>query len=115
MSKGYSTALRLAKNTSRPAHINKQVWYRYMAIAKDKRLASINNLPDSYTSLYELSRMSDKLLEAVVEAGLVQAKTSSRLLKSIRITGKIPYQAVIWVEPDRWQEVAEAVRGLMGQ
>lgn len=86
-----------------------------MAIAKDKRLASINDLPDSYTSLYELSRMDDILLKAVVEAGLVKGKTSSRLLKSIRITGKIPYQAVIWVKPDRWQEVAEAVRGLTGQ
>jgi hypothetical protein len=112
MSKGYSTALRLAGNTSRPAHINKQVWYRYMAIARDNRLARISNLPDSYTSLYELTRMDDNLLEAVVKAGLIDGKTPARLLKSIRIRKKIPYQAVIWVEPDKWQET---VRGLTGQ
>lgn len=100
MSKGYKQALAIAGQPC-PAHVNKQVWARYQAVAKDSRLAGIDthNLPDSYVSLYELSRMPTPLLEAVARSGLLNSKTSVRLLRKIRISGKLPIQLEVWIEP----------------
>lgn len=91
MSKGYKQAKAIA-GLSCPAHMNKQVWARYQAVAKDPRLASIytHNLPDSYVSLYELTRMPTPLLEAVARSGLLNSRTPYRLLRKIRISGKLP-------------------------
>lgn len=100
MSKGYKRALAIAGQPC-PAHANKQVWYRYQAVARDSRLAQLDPscLPDSYVSLYELSRMPTPLLEAVARSGLLNSKTSVRLLRKIRISGKLPIQLEVWTEP----------------
>lgn len=106
MSKGYKQAKAIA-GLPCPAHVNKQVWARYQAVAKDSRLASffyIHNLPDSYVSLYELSRMPTPLLKAVARSGLLSRRTPYRLLRKIRISGKVPVQLEVWTEPD---EVAD--------
>jgi hypothetical protein len=81
-------------------------------VAEDSRLVSffyIHNLPDSYVSLYELSRMPTPLLEAVARSGLLDRRTPYRLLRKIRISGKLPIQLEVWTEPD---EVADLERRL---
>lgn len=110
MSKGYKQALDIA-GLPCPAHHNKQVWYRYQAVARDSRLAELDPscLPDSYVSLYELTRMPTTLLEAVARSGLLNSKTSVRLLRQIRISGKLPVQLEVWAEPS---QVADLERRL---
>jgi hypothetical protein len=105
MSKGYTRAKAIA-GLPCPAYVNKQVWGRYQAVAKDSRLAGIytHNLPDSYVSLYELTRMPTPLLEAVARSGLLDRRTPYRLLRKIRISGKLPIQLEVWTEPE---EVAD--------
>ena len=100
MSKGYKKAKAIAGQPC-PAHANKQVWARYQAVAKDSRLAGIytHNLPDSYVSLYELTRMPTPLLEAVARSGLLNRRTPYRLLRKIRISGKLPVRLEVWTEP----------------
>jgi hypothetical protein len=110
MSKGYKQARAIAGQPC-PAGHNKQVWYRYQAVARDSRLARLDPscLPDSYCALYELTRMSTPLLKAVARSGLLHRKTGTLLLKKIRVSGKVPVRVEIWTEPD---EVADLERRL---
>jgi hypothetical protein len=113
MSKGYKQARAIA-GLPCPAGHNKQVWYRYQAVARDSRLARLDPscLPDSYVSLYELSRMPTPLLEAVARSGLLTSKTSVRLLRKIRVSGKLPVQLEVWTEPDEVADLEQRLRQL---
>jgi len=106
MSRGYSTALSLS-GKARPAHANKQVWGRYQKIASDPRFSQIDPsaLPDSYVSLYEMSRMPDDLFEAVTRSGILGPKTSVRLLRKVRVTGKVPVRVEMWVAPGQVRDL----------
>lgn len=99
-SKGYKQAKAIA-GLPCPAGHNKQVWYRYQAVARDSRLAQLDSscLPDSYCALYELTRMPTQLLEAVARSGLLHRKTGTLLLKKIRVSGKVPVRLEVWTEP----------------
>jgi len=106
MSRGYRTALSVSGQAC-PSHANKQVWARYQRVASDDRIARLlpSCLPDSYVALYELSRMPDELFDAVVCSGILNPKTSVRLLRRVRVMGKVPVKVEVWVAPGQ-------VRGL---
>ena len=102
MSQGYRTALSVSGQAC-PSHANKQVWARYQRVASDARIARLlpSCLPDSYVALYELSRMPDELFEAVSCAGILNPKTSVRLLRKVRVTGRVPVKVEVWVNPSQ--------------
>jgi len=106
MSRGYDRAKSISGKPC-PPHRNKEVWKRYQKIAADTRLAQIytHNLPETYTTLYELTKLNDELFEAVKVSGLLTPKTSCEVIKKVRRTGKVPVRVEIWTEPGRVQEL----------
>jgi hypothetical protein len=116
MSAAYNYSIRIAGQPC-PAGQNKQVWSRYQQIVKDTRLARISRsvLPDSYTGLYELTKMPTTLLDRIVDLGLVSPSTPFRILKSIRITGKIPLTTTIWTDPGEYEDLVSRIEEVRGE
>jgi hypothetical protein len=116
MSQGYSTAIRIAGQPCPPGH-NKVVWYRYQQVARDTRLSRIDPalLPDSYCALYELTKMPDALLSGLVRYGVLSSRTTTRELKTIRITGKIPLTTTIWTEPGEYDDLVSRIEEIRGE
>ena len=116
MSKGYSTAIRIAGQPCPPGH-NKIVWYRYQQIARDTRLRLIDPalLPDSYCALYELTKMGSELLSGLVEHGVLTSRSTTRELRAIRIRGKVPVAVTIWADPEECEDLVRRVEGLRSE
>jgi hypothetical protein len=116
MSAAYNHSIRIAGQPC-PAGHNAKVWSRYQQIAKDTRLSRISRsvLPDSYTGLYELTKMPTTLLDRIVDLGLVSPNTPYRILKAIRITGKIPLTTTIWTEPGEYDDLVSRIEEVRGE
>jgi hypothetical protein len=70
---------------------NPQVWGRLLALHRDERLKKhLDHLPNSYTTLYAIHRMSDEELEAAVQQGVIHPGASSHTIlkwsKEFRLT-----------------------------
>lgn len=118
MSAAYNYSIRIAGQPC-PAGQNKQVWSRYQQIAKDTRLAKVNpaQLPDSYSALYELTKMPDDLLSGLVRYGVLSSRTTTRELRTIRVRGKVPVSVTVWADPGECEDLVsriEAIRGEFG-
>lgn len=66
-------------------------------------------LPDSYSSLCELTRMPSGLIAALAGNGLLGQGVSSRVLREVRIRGKLPIRIEGWVKPEEYAEVSAYV------
>ena len=110
MSAAYTHSIRIAGQPCPPGH-NAKVWSRHQQIAKDTRIARIDPalLPDSYTGLYELTKMPTRLLDRIVDLGIVTPKATTRFLRSIRIAGKVPLITTIWTDPEEYRDVASRI------
>ena len=95
MSVAYSNIIRIAGQPC-PAGHNAKVWSRYQQIAKDSRLSAIDPalLPDSYSALYELTKLSGDKIRRMVELCAMRPDLSCREIREIRATGKV------WVKVD---------------
>jgi len=62
-------------------------------------------LPDSYSSLCELTRMTSGLITALVDNGLLGPGVPSRVLREVRTRGKLPIRIEGWVKPEKYAEV----------
>lgn len=111
MSAAYNYSIRIAGQPC-PAGQNKQVWSRYQQIAKDTRLAKVNpaQLPDSYSALYELTKMPDALLSVLVVGGVLSSRMTTRELRTIRIKGKVPVSVTVWVDPGECGDLVDRIK-----
>lgn len=107
MSAAYTYATKIAAGAPCPAGHNPRVWSRYQQIARDTRLARFHpdDLPDSYTGLYELTKMPSDLLYALMAFGSVSSRTTTRELRTIRRRGEVPVTLRIWADPQTVSDV----------
>ncbi|MGA0848162.1 MAG: hypothetical protein ACO3PY_06115 [Pontimonas sp.] len=90
MSTAYDNIIRIAGQPCPPGH-NAKVWSRYQQICKDTRLRLIDPalLPDSYSALYELTKLSGDRIRRMVELDAIRPDLSCREIREIRLTGKV--------------------------
>lgn len=95
MSVAYDNIIRIAGQPC-PAGHNAKVWSRYQQIARDTRLRQIDQtlLPDSYSALYELTKLSGDRIRRLVELDAIRPDLSCREIREIRTTGKV------WIRVD---------------
>lgn len=116
MSAAYNHSIRIAGQPCSPGQ-NKQVWSRYQQIAKDTRLAKANPalLPDSYSALYELTKMPSDLLAALLTYGSVSSGTTTRELRMIRIKGKVPVSVTVWADPGECGDLVSRIDSIRAE
>ena len=97
MSTAYINSIRIGAQSGPGPGMNKETWLRHKRVASDTRLPGIDPalLPESFTALHELSKMSDVVLKQVVRLGLLGPDTSSRYLRTIRVTGRVKVEVKV--------------------
>lgn len=91
--------------------MNKQTWLRHKQIAEDSRLSTISpgNLPKSFSALYELSKMPTDAINLLERTGILGDDITSRVLKRIRLVGKIEFWSRFDVELSKFEEFNKKV------
>ena len=110
MSAAYTRSIWIAGKPCPPSH-SFEGWIRHKQIARDNRLSRIDPavLPDSFSALYELSKMTTSLLNRIVELGLVTPESSTRFIRLIRRKKKVPLITTIWTDLEEYEDVASRI------
>ena len=107
----YATSVQIAQSGTRPASMNKQTWLRHKQIAEDTRLSTISpdKLPASFSALYELSKMPTEMINRLEKTGILGDDTASRVLKRLRLEGKIEIWSRFDIELNKFEEFYKGV------
>ena len=107
----YATSVQIAQSGTRPSSMNKQTWLRHKQIAEDSRLSAINpdKLPESFSALYELSKMSTEMIDRLEKTGILGDDTASRVIKRLRLEGKIEIWSCFDIELSKLEEFFKGV------
>jgi hypothetical protein len=111
MSKAYLESVRVGSQAGPDPGMGKETWSRHRQVAGDKRLSAIDPslLPDTFSALYELSKMSDAVLVRVLGLGLLGPHTTSRFLKTIRVTGRVRLETVLYVPIEKVETARDGI------
>ena len=107
----YAQSVQIAQSGTQPLGMNKQTWLRHKQIAEDSRLSAISpgKLPKSFSALYELSKMPTELIDRLEKTGILGDDTASRILKRVRLEGKIEIWSRFDIELSKFEEFFKKV------
>lgn len=94
-----------------PAGVSQQSWRRIQQVARDTRLRLVDPalLPDSYSALYELTKLPTGMLTVSVNVALMRPDLSCREVRAWRAKGKLPMTVTIWTDPGEYGDLVDRI------